>query len=418
MSIVTTITAGGVAYNVSDYVIRHSIEIDEYLFSPDSLKPNTNRATLVLSRTCPNIDEILAASGDISISIVADGVAAFSGYLTDNFGIKITATGAGDMAITAEDPGIKLLKKPWKSTGGLSTNLSGKKVCDPADTPSSFVHILAGLAGVTVATGAPTISNLVYFSIQDKDKKQYWDVLEKVLADFGYVFYFNSSGKLAFYSLAALTGTPSLVVRSDATILQQTPGDAGIEIKKRFIQYQETVVKYKEAQTIASAVIFRDTTNQGLTDCDIEIAAGGYYPSSSDASTYAYIDYFLEDGRDILAVGSATADFSLDSGITYGFDHLGKSARIRFHNPTALPKSIRKLKITGSNVIAVKAESSMTSNEGGGKKLEYQADYLTANADAQALANLLRYVYANSTSLYTFLLTQKTANLIIYQITL
>lgn len=402
MTLSVIITAGVTAYDCSDYVVLHSVEIDEQLFNPESFKPNTNKAVLRLHRTCPYIDEIFAADGDISIAITADAIPVFSGYLTDNYTLKITARGGSDVELTAEDPGIRLLKKPWVSTGGLYTSFSGKKVCDSADSANSFVHILAALAGVTVSSTVPTISDLVYFSVEDKKKFQYWEILEGVLFDFRHTFYFDASGELCLFAFGGLTGTPSTVVRSDATILQKSLGDAGIEIKKRFIQYKEVNVQYKEGELVTSAVVFRDTTGQGLTDCDIEIATGGYYPTSCDASTYAYIDYFLEDGRDILAVTSATADFVVDTGITYEFTHIGKSAQIRFYNPTALPKHIRKLRVTGLNVYAVKADSTMTSNEGGGKKLEYEAKYLTENADAQSLANLLRYVYANSSALYTF----------------
>lgn len=402
MAIVTTLTFNSTAYDVSDYVMRHSIEIDEQLFNPDNLKPTTNRCDFKLSRSCPYIDELFAWTGDVEVSIVADGVAAFTGYLTDNYGLKITARGASDISLSAEDPGIKKLKTAWVSTGALVTVFAGDKVCDPADTANSFVHILAGLAGVTLATTLPTISDTVYFSVQDKDRKQYWDILEKVLLDYRHVFYFDATGKLALFALDGLTGTASQYVCTNGTILQKSPGDPGVEIKKRLIQYKEVIVNFDEGETLASATVFRDTTGQGLTDCEIEIAAGAYYPTSCDASTYAYIDYFLEDGREIKAVDSITADFSLDSGITYELTNLGTSAQIRFYNPTGLTRSIRKLKITGTNVLAVKADSKVTSTIAGGKKLEYDANYITELADAQSLANLLRYYYANSGSLYTF----------------
>jgi hypothetical protein len=402
MAIVTTLTFNSTAYDVSDYVMRHSIEIDEQLFNPDNLKPTTNRCDFKLSRSCPYIDELFAWTGDVEVSIVADGVAAFTGYLTDNYGLKITARGASDVSLSAEDPGIKKLKTAWVSTGALVTVFAGEKVCDPADTANSFVHILAGLAGVTLATTLPAISDTVYFSVQDKDKKQYWDILEKVLLDYRHVFYFDATGKLALFALDGLTGTASQYVCTNGTILQKSPGDPGVEIKKRLIQYKEVIVNFDEGETLASATVFRDTTGQGLTDCEIEIAAGAYYPTSCDASTYAYIDYFLEDGREIKAVDSITADFSLDSGITYELTNLGTSAQIRFYNPTGLARSIRKLKITGANVLAIKADSKVTSTVAGGKKLEYDAAYITELADAQSLANLLRYYYANSGSLYTF----------------
>ena len=402
MSIVATLTLGATAYDISDHIIRHSIEIDEYLFNEGDLRPNTNKLTFTLARSCPYIDELFAWTDDALITIVSDSVVAFTGYLTDNYTAQINNHGMGHFELSAEDPGIKLLKRAWESTDGLVTNFSGFKVCDPADTTHSFIHTVATLAGVTLATSLPTISSLLYFAVQDKDKKEYWTVLEKVLFDFQYVFYFTAEGKLALFSIASLTGTPSQVVRSDATILQESLGDPGIEIKKRLIQYKEVVVSFSEAETLTSAVVFRDTTNQGATDCDITIAGGGYYPESADASTYAYIDYFLEDGRDILSVASITADFSYDAGITYELTHLGKSAQIRFHNPTGVALHIRKLKITGTSVIAKRAASKITSKDAGGKKLEYEADFLSAVADASSLANCLRYVYANSGSMYTF----------------
>lgn len=403
MAISVVLTFNSTAYDVSNYVMRHSIEVDEYLFNADNLRPNTNSAKLRLSRGCPYIDELFAWTGDVAIVITNDGTTVFTGYLTDNYSLKISSRGASDIELTAEDPGIKKLKTTWASTGGIVTNFSGKKVCDPADTANSFVHILAALAGVTVASTPPTISDLLYFSIRDADTPTYWDILDGVLSEYLHTFYFNAAGKLALFALAGLTGTPSQLVESSSTILSKEMNGAGIEVNKRLIQYKEVVVSFKEVETISSIMVYQDATGQAATDCLIPLTAGSYYPKACDADTYSYVDYKLADGREVLSVGSITEDITVDSGITYSVTNLGKSAQVRFYNPTGGTLYIRRLRVTGNNVIAKKADSKCTSiGATGGKKLEATANYITATGDAKEYANLLRYFYANSGATYSF----------------
>lgn len=402
MAISVLLTLGATQYDISGDVKRDSIEIDEQLFNESDLRPTTNRCTMVLSRRSSIIPTLFAWGGTVGVSVSADGAPCFTGYLTDNYTLAISCRGKSDVKLQAEDPGIKKLKTAWVSANGLYTSLNGVQVCNPAAPGSSFVHILADRAGVTLSPSLPTISDIIYYTVQDKDKKQYWEIAEKILYDFLYTFYFDASGRFCLYYFGALTGTPTTTVRSDGSIVQRNPGDDAIVVSRRLIQYGEVVVDYHEAETVSSAVIYRDTTGQGLTDCEIPIAPGGYYPSACDAATYAYIDYQLEDGRAVLEVASVAADFALDSGIEYELTNLGKSARIRFHNTSAITAYIRKLKIIGNNVIAEKAMGKVTSTEAGGKRLDYSADYITTSTQAGKLANMLRYFYANSGSLYTF----------------
>jgi hypothetical protein len=403
MAISVVLTFNSTAYDISNYVMRHSIEVDEYLFNADNLRPNTNSAKLKLSRGCPYIDELFAWTGDVEIVISNDGTTVFTGYLTDNYSLKISSRGASDIELTAEDPGIKKLKTTWASTGGIVTNFSGKKVCDPADTANSFLHILAALAGVTIAATPPTISDVLYFSVRDADTPTYWDILDGVLSEYLHTFYFNAAGELALFALAGLTGTPSQLVESSSTILSKEMNGAGIEVQKRLVQYKEVVVSFKEVETISSIMVYQDATGQAATDCLIPLTAGSYYPKACDADTYSYVDYKLADGREVLSVGSITKDITVDSGITYSVTNLGKSAQVRFHNPTGGTLYIRRLRVTGNNVIAKKADSKCTSiGATGGKKLEASASYITATGDAKEYANLLRYFYANSGATYSF----------------
>ena len=399
MALSVILTINSTPYDVADYVMRDSIIIDESLFNDKDLRPTTNKASFILSRDCPYIDELFAWSDDVPITISLDGVLAFTGYLTDDHSLSIGTTGAREVKIDAEDPGIRKLKVSWVSTDTLSTIFNGDKVCDPADTGNSFVHILAGLAGVNLAT-MPTIPALLYFTVKDSDSKDYWGILADVLFEHQYVFYFNAAGELALFSLAGLTGTPAQMVSTSADVLAKN-GDIGIKVTKRLLTWKQVDVKFKEAETLSSAVIYRDTTGQtAINDCDIPLAGGAYYPSTCDSSTYAYIDYFLEDGREILSVGSAASDFVVDSGITAEYLNLGLSARVRFLNTLGITADIRKLKVAGTNVVAVKAQSKVIAGESSKLKKEYEAKYLTDKTKATELANLLYYFYKNSSSTY------------------
>ena len=206
MTISILATCGTTQYDLSNWVIKESIKIDTHLFT-DSLEPNTNSAEFVLSRTCPYLDELLAYDDAIGVSVAADDTTYFTGYFTDSFRFSVTARGAQDVKIECEDPGIRKLKTAWVSADGIGTTFSGDKICDPADTAHSVLHKIATLAGVTLASGLPTISQQVYMVVLDKDGRTYWDVLSRLLLEHLYVFDFNAAGQLYLFSLASMGNT-------------------------------------------------------------------------------------------------------------------------------------------------------------------------------------------------------------------
>jgi len=402
MALNVTLTIGATPYDITQWVLKDSIEITEELFN-DELRSNTNRATLVLSRTCPYIDEILTATSDIAIAI-SDGSPLFTGYLTNDHSFSVTLWGASDLELKCEDPGIVKLKRAWISADGIGTSMVGYKICDPADTAHSVVHTIATLSGATLATSLPSITSTVYLTVLDKDGKTYWDVLTDVLAEFKYVFYFTRSGELALFDLTSMSGTDGTLVSTQEGVLSRD-GDPGITYRKRLWRYDEVDVSFAEVETLASAIIFKDTTGQvGTYECNIAVAAGGYYPTNADADTYAFIDYFLDDGREIVAVGSGAIDFQSDnnSAFTVEFTHVGKSGKIRIKNNDTVPHTISRLRVNGTTVVAKKADSKVIAGNGGKLKKEIDTKHITTKAQAQELANLIWYFYKNSHATYSF----------------
>jgi hypothetical protein len=102
----------------------------------------------------------LAYDDAIGVSVAADGTTYFTGYFTDSFRFSITSSGAQDVKIECEDPGIRKLKTAWVSADGIGTTFAGDKICDPADTAHSVLHKIATLAGV-LCSRLPTISQQV-----------------------------------------------------------------------------------------------------------------------------------------------------------------------------------------------------------------------------------------------------------------
>lgn len=400
MAISVILTFNSTAYDVSDYVVKESVELDESLFT--NLSPNTSACKFKLARSCPYLDEIFKWNDSIQIAITNNGVAAFTGFLTDDPEMEVSPTGIGDVEISAEDPGIKLLKRAWTSTDSLATVFNGP-VCDGTTPSTSFLHILAALAGVTLSSTLPTIAGTVNFSVADTDEDEYWDILEGVLSECLYTFYFNAAGELCLYALSGMQGTPTDYVTTQGTILSEGGTKPGIIVKKRRYNYREITVEFDETETVASEIVFKDTTNQSAThDCVISLSPGKYYPPTCDASTYAYIDYFLEDKRDLVSVASAASDFVYETGIVAEFAHLGKRARVRFYNGAATQKTITQIRVVGTNVIAVSSKSKQICGEAGKAKKKVTAKYIHAKADALALGNLLYYYYKNSASTYEF----------------
>ena len=145
------LTIGGTQYDISNYVIKDSIDTDQYLFNVDSFKSNTNKANFSLSKNYPYLDEIYECDDDIGIKISENGISVFTGYLTDSYKLSITSNGMKNPDFDAEDPGIKLLKQNWKSSNGLVTNFAGTRICDKSNPSNSLVHIIASLSGATVS---------------------------------------------------------------------------------------------------------------------------------------------------------------------------------------------------------------------------------------------------------------------------
>ena len=105
-----------------DDIVYHSISFHYQLLN--GLKSSSNQITLLLSKTCSSIEDIIRTEGDIK-GVLKDGTKLlFTGYLSTNYTWAVTGTGEQALSITLEDVGTRLLGKAFISSGNHFFNCS------------------------------------------------------------------------------------------------------------------------------------------------------------------------------------------------------------------------------------------------------------------------------------------------------
>jgi hypothetical protein len=400
MAISILITVDSVQYNVTNDVLKDSLKLSYSLFK--ELEPTTNKVDLKLSRASTLLPLILATTNDVIVEVKDGSTYLFKGYLTDNYSWQITNRGQQPVSISAEDPGIRLLKKNWVSSNSLYTLYSNLKICDKADQTNSIIHKISSLAGVVVSSAIPTISSTLSLNVQDKDNPTYWDILKQITFEYGHVFYFENDGEFSLYPIAKSSITPTTTFSTTTNILAETD-NKGIDIQKKPISYKQVNLTWDEWENKTDIYVFRDSTGgDNVYDCNIPLAAGAYYPTGADASTYVYSDYKAETGQDIINVTTATLDYVVDAGITVEFENLGTRGKLRIHNTSGSTADIRKLKVKANSVILKKNTNVVKAGTNTTPIYKYTAKYIHDLTTANNLANTLKDHYAYSNYTYSF----------------
>lgn len=389
-------------YDITEYLIKDSLNISYSLFNKD-LEPTTNKAIFSISGKTYITDLLLNNyDADIGIEILDGATYLFKGFITNNYNLKLLNTGLDNITISAEDTGIKYLKKNWISSNGLFTFINEKRLSKPTDRANSAIHIIATLAGIPVSSTIPTIDTRLTLNIQDSDNKTYWDILKQVCFEFGYVFFITPAGELNLFKIAKNLVVPSITFSPSTNLIIENIKE-GFELRKSIVAYKQVNIKFDEWETKSNLYVFRDTTGgTSLYDCLIPLAPGAYYPEGADASTFVFPNYKLETGQEIVNVNSASADYQVDAGITVEFENLGVKGKLRIQNTSATTAYIRKLRIKATSVICKKNFNTIKSGDNVPPKLEYTAKYIHNYSNVNELANTLKEYYKYSNYSYSF----------------
>jgi hypothetical protein len=358
------------------------------------LKPNVNKLSFRVRYDSSLFGNLLSYD-PIEIQVDKDAAAYFTGFLSPNYKAQIR-DGQRYIDLIAEDPTLqtlgKIISEPWSAAGFA--------ICTPSAQSTSLVHALCTAAGCGLAAGAPTISSVVpYVVVLPEDKKTYGGLLAEILYEYGYGYGFDPDGALALYELV----NPGTITTSGT--LTTAAGTANIRgevlIEKTPERYDDIRVSYDLVELKTGIVVFQDAD-------EITMAAAGdaggadYYPLTSKIGE-VYSAWKSPDGYTIWVVTSGTLSASLESGISLvsALTNYYKKASFAYRNTAAGTRKITGLKITG-NAYVVSSKNVVRSNTTGGKLLmEHKAQYIFADAAAQALAEKLGQYYRYADIKYT-----------------
>lgn len=367
--------AGFVDYTSS---IRYENEgdITRTMMIHKELRMTTNTCDFMTIGTSALVTALMTNSADIPIRITKDAAPWFYGYVQRTGEVDVTHL-IGDIKLTAYDPSTLLDKK-----------LAATYLASDASV-TTIVNALLAAAGCTSNIG--TIANTIDSVAFPAGEGTYWEAIEGILSDFGYVLYFDAAGVAQTFDLfpASVASTDDYISGEAGNML----GALGLSRKQR--RYGGCKVTYFNHKTISNAKIFNDTTGAvGNYDCYIDLA--GFprgYPDREDADDVVYCDYAHEEGE-IVACEGVTHDIQGSSITVSTFTNHGKRAAVKVTGAGY----ITRMAINAASAIVKSSaviKESLTSGLSEPSE-EYNAEYIVNASDADRLVSGRKAYWINA----------------------
>lgn len=395
------------------YIINNSIKIKRQLLN--GLKSSSNQLTLQIAKDCSAVEDIVATDGDVKV-VLKDGQAViFTGYLSTNYTWTVASNGRQALNITIEDVGSRLLGKSFIENGHHFFNC----------TVHAAILAICDAAGVTVSPQCTIITNQIINTVDNGVTCK--DLLEQILYENGYVFYFDNLGELRVYKIdcTSTSGVPVI----DKTKLYEMSGRA-ISLTKKVRQYKSARVSFKSLGTASNFLVYRLTTGQDEEhpDCYMELGDLQWFDGleiyenadwSQQIADEFRIPALIEAcnagseqekvaGNKIVAVSNVRKVFSGESGVTC--DLIGAGGpylQITAHNTGYGVKHITKLEaiadiIYEKDTTVLRTNESALETETSNNLIDEEMSFIHDKAIAQKHANLLAQYHKYCNSQYTF----------------
>jgi hypothetical protein len=360
-----------------------------------NLKPVINTCTFQMRRNSTTITKLLTTEKEIDVRIQKNSNGYFRGYIRRNFNISLKQT--------VEPLKIECVDRGYLLDSTIDTNIQyiNYTVSNTSTTSTSIIHQLLALVGFSGATVSPAnIAKTIDYFVINARETTYREAITTLLFEFGYIWYFDGDGVFQTYDFLPTDTTTTKEFGSTSTNKNMI---GKLSVDRRRAEYEGAEVQWWTHEDIADVVVFEDTTGQDDTNrCVISVAASDSYPEGSESHS-VYAEYDLQD-RDLLNVSNAKLEITKDVEIIVNtFTNYGKRASIRFDNEdTGSAHTITRLKIRGTATflgpLTKERKLFVASSE---RYLKYISKHITAQADAQKLANGLARFYQYSDFIYT-----------------
>ena len=383
------------------YIVNQSIRIQQQLLN--GLNSSSNQLSLQLTRDCPQITDIIAAEDEVKAVLKNGNETLFTGYLTTNWSWTLTDHGEQALNITIEDAGTRLLSRSFISTGYHLFNC----------TAEVAINAICTACGIDVSSQCGTVTGNVVKTVDSSSSCR--DILDKMLHELGYAFYFDNLGELRVFKIdcTSVSGIPTL----DRDKLVVSGGKA-ISLSKRLRQYGSSKVTYSELGTASDYLVYRNTTGQDTSNpyCHLTLQSHEHF-DGTEVYTIDSPDEFREQAlieacnadsetekvgsNKIVAVSDIRQVVNGDSALRCTISAAGGPyLSIDAYNPTLREYSFSRMDAYGS-IIYEKASSIVRTGDAG-NCVEETLEYVHDRTTASHLANLLCQYHQNCSGQYTF----------------
>lgn len=380
------------------------------------LRPSSNSVTLSVLGSCPSIEDMLATSGDIKAVLSDNGTTLFTGYVSGGSTWSVTTAGEKALDISLEDVGTRLLGKTFVDTGYVFFNT----------TLANAITRICTAAGITASSNNVypnyTVTNTIDSSATCKS------LLEAILYEAGYVYYFDASGELCIFEIncSSISGIPVI----DSTKLYNGSGSV-VSLSSNVRKYKQARVTYTEIKSVNDYLVYRNTTGQDTSHpyCNMALGAGEYFDgteiySSADWATLqadtlrvpalveacnASSESEVVGSKKIIAVTNVAVQFAAQSADVSATIQApgGKYLQIEAHNAGALSYNITRLDAyatafyeASSNVY--RNDIGTITSDASASVLEETMEWLHTSTAATKHTNLLATYHKYCENVYTF----------------
>jgi len=344
----------------SHLLIDRSLRIDEQIMSKRKTSC-VDSAFFSLKHSNEFISKIAASSSDILCYIAEQGSPVFTGKVANNFGQDIHQI-KGHLNVEAVDNSYVLdekLKYSFQYPDLVGD--PGYFIFNSADQNRSIIHLLlnqVGLSALSHAEGIPDINQRILHISGTKGDETYRSLLDDLLFEFGYCFYFDRSGKFSLYKWLIDSPVPTFQLSN-----QYCVSGTKLSYKRHERAFDGMKVVWSETGVVEGARLYDANLpiSSQTGECTGESVLGGlYYPEDAEWGEVwqPYVKNWLdtpyltfktrEKNRDISLIASSghTIDCKADPEVIMDTEvYESLRGRVRFHNTATTPKNIYYLAI-------------------------------------------------------------------------
>ena len=204
-----------------EYMVKDSVTFREEL--KNGLKSSSDTVTLQVLGSCPALQSVIAEDSDIKATLTDGDYTLFTGYLSTNWNWSVTHTGAEAVNFTLEDTGTRLLTREFIETGAhlfdCTVHDAVTAICDKAGIIISPDCLMIPLRIVNTVKGGETCK----------------DLLSRLLYEAGYVYHFDSFGRLLVHALDTEASDDIPMMNGDLLL-------DSVSVKKSVREYRQSRV--------------------------------------------------------------------------------------------------------------------------------------------------------------------------------